>query len=160
MIMMRLLLLLWLPIRYDTIRDAVLTCNQKPTWVGLIYRNEPATKKWEKNWKKLKGKKRICLEVSINSPQNPWSQSLRRKGRLRWEGFAEKNLLQTLKLKFSVETFDRMMKVRNCSRLIASAFYCVFHQFRCRLKWLEIVQIAGCPVKTLSQFWHSREALR
>ena len=34
--------------------------------------------------------KRICSEVSVNSPGNPWSQSGRRKGRLRWEGFAEK----------------------------------------------------------------------
>jgi len=25
-------------IRYDTIRDAILTCARKPTWVGLIYR--------------------------------------------------------------------------------------------------------------------------
>jgi len=35
-------------------------------------------------------KKRICSEVSVNSPGNPWSQSGRSKGRLRWEGFAEK----------------------------------------------------------------------
>jgi len=28
--------------------------------------------------------------VSVNSPGNPWSQSGRRKGGLRWEGFAEK----------------------------------------------------------------------
>jgi len=28
--------------------------------------------------------------VSVNSPGNPCSQSGRRKGRLRWEGFAEK----------------------------------------------------------------------
>jgi len=27
---------------------------------------------------------------SVNSPGNPWIQSGRRKGRLRWEGFAEK----------------------------------------------------------------------
>ena len=40
--------------------------------------------------KKLKIKKRICSEVSVNSLENPWSQSWRRKGRLRWEGFAEK----------------------------------------------------------------------
>jgi len=26
----------------------------------------------------------------VNSPGNPWCQSGRRKGRLRWEGFAEK----------------------------------------------------------------------
>jgi len=37
-----------------------------------------------------KVKKRICSEVSVNSPGNPWSQSWRRKGRLRREGFAEK----------------------------------------------------------------------
>ena len=35
-------------------------------------------------------KKRICSEVSVNSPGNPWSQSRRRNGRLWWEGFAEK----------------------------------------------------------------------
>jgi len=29
-------------------------------------------------------------EVSVNSLGNPWSQSGRRKGRLRWEGFAER----------------------------------------------------------------------
>jgi len=39
---------------------------------------------------KLKVKKRICSEVLVNSPGNPWSQSGRRKGRLRREGFAEK----------------------------------------------------------------------
>ena len=32
-------------IRYDTIRDAILTCARKPTWVGLIYRTETTTKK-------------------------------------------------------------------------------------------------------------------
>jgi len=26
----------------------------------------------------------------LNNPGNPWSQSGRRKGRLRWEGFEEK----------------------------------------------------------------------
>jgi len=40
--------------------------------------------------KKLKSKKRICPEVSVNSPGNPWSQSWRRKGRLLREGLAEK----------------------------------------------------------------------
>jgi len=34
--------------------------------------------------------KRICSEVSVNSPGNPWSQTRRRNGKLRWEGFAEK----------------------------------------------------------------------
>jgi len=32
-------------LRYDTIRDAILTCARKPTWVSLIYRTAPTTKK-------------------------------------------------------------------------------------------------------------------
>jgi len=40
--------------------------------------------------RKTKEQKRICSEVSVNSPGNPWSQSGRRKGRLWWERFAEK----------------------------------------------------------------------
>ena len=28
---------------YDTIRDAILTCTRKPTWVSLIYRTGPTT---------------------------------------------------------------------------------------------------------------------
>jgi len=39
---------------------------------------------------RLKNKKRICSEVSVNSPGIPWSQSGRRNGKLWWEGFAEK----------------------------------------------------------------------
>jgi len=35
-------------------------------------------------------KKRICSEVSVNSPGNPWNQSRKRNGRLWWKGFAEK----------------------------------------------------------------------
>jgi len=30
---------------YDTIRDAILTCARKPTWVSLIYPTETTTKK-------------------------------------------------------------------------------------------------------------------
>jgi len=33
--------------KYDTIRDAILTCAQKLTRVSLIYRTEPTTKKWK-----------------------------------------------------------------------------------------------------------------
>ena len=43
-----------------------------------------------KKAEKRKTKNRKCLEVSVSSPGNPWSQSWKRKGRLRWEGFAEK----------------------------------------------------------------------
>jgi len=70
---------------HDTIRDAILTCAQKLTRVSLIYRTEPTTKKWKTG--KLKSKKRICSDVSVNSPR---SQFWRRKGRLQREGFAEK----------------------------------------------------------------------
>jgi len=37
------------------IRDAILTCNQKLTWVSLIYCTEPTSKKWKnRKTKKLK----------------------------------------------------------------------------------------------------------
>jgi len=38
--------------------------------------------------------------MSVNSPGNPWSQSGRRKGRLRWETFAEK---KGLSLKWKIK---------------------------------------------------------
>jgi len=60
--------------------------NCTETRISLIYRTEPTTKKWKTE--KVKSKKRICSEVSINSPGNPCSQSWRRKGRLHW--FVEK----------------------------------------------------------------------
>ena len=42
---------------------------------------------------KLKTEKRMCSEVSVNSPGNPWSQSGRRiKGRLRWGGAEKEGL--------------------------------------------------------------------
>jgi len=37
-----------------------------------------------KTEKKLNSKKRICAEVSVNSPGNPWSQSRRRRGMYVW----------------------------------------------------------------------------
>ena len=44
--------LMW---RYDTIRDAILTCAQKLTQVSLIYCTEPKTKKWGKELKSKNG---------------------------------------------------------------------------------------------------------
>jgi len=73
---------------YNMTRDAILTCNQKLTWISLICHTEPTTKKWKN--RKTKMLKRICSEVLVDSPGNPWSQSWRRKGRLWWEGFVEK----------------------------------------------------------------------
>ena len=76
--------------RYDTIRDAILTCDRKPTWVSLIYRTEPTTKKCE-NRKKTKSRKLIYSKITVNSPGNPRSKYLsRRKEGPRLEGFAEK----------------------------------------------------------------------
>jgi len=56
----------------------------------LIYRTEPTTKKWTTEELKSKKNGYAHCSVSLNSPVNPWSQSRRRKVRLRWEGFAEK----------------------------------------------------------------------
>ena len=52
-------------IRYDTIRDAILTCARKPTWVSFIYRTEPTTKKCKN--RKTKRRKQICPEIAVNS---------------------------------------------------------------------------------------------
>jgi len=58
--------------------------------VSLIYRTEPTIKKC-KNRKKTKSRKQICSEITVNSPENPCSEYLRRrKEGLQWEGFAEK----------------------------------------------------------------------
>jgi len=74
---------------YDTIRDAILTCARKPTWVSLIYRTEPTTKKCTN--RKTKSIKQICSEITVHSPGNPCSEYLRRRNEgLQWEGFAEK----------------------------------------------------------------------
>ena len=47
-------------VRYDTIRDAILTCARKPTRVSLIYRTEPTTKKCKNRRKKLKVENRYA----------------------------------------------------------------------------------------------------
>ena len=47
---------------YDTIRDAILTCARKPTWVGLIYRTETTTKNCKTE--KLKSKRRYVRSNS------------------------------------------------------------------------------------------------
>jgi len=47
---------------YDTIRDAILTCARKPTWIGLIYRTETTTKNCKTE--KLKSKSRYVRSNS------------------------------------------------------------------------------------------------
>ena len=160
--------------RYDTIRDAILTCALKPTWISLIYRTELTTKKcknththltalcprlpgwagtrkikpiwillkqetvsgsgihWaicksaprsrqitmpaphrsvfyrpdalpasqptvSKHWRqksvkteKLKSRKQICSEITVNSLGNPRSESWKRKGRTAVERICRK----------------------------------------------------------------------
>ena len=79
-------------ITYDTIRDAILTCARKPTWISLIYRTQPTTKKCKN--RKTKSRKQICSEITVNSPGNPCSEYLRRRNEgLQWEGSAEKKVL-------------------------------------------------------------------
>ena len=46
--------------RYDTIRDAILTCAQKPTCVSLIYRTELKTMNRKR---KLKVKKDMLRSI-------------------------------------------------------------------------------------------------
>ena len=74
-------------IRYDTIRDAILTCARKPTWLGLIYPTETTTKNCKTE--KLKSKSRYVRSNS-KSLGNRVVSSEEEKERLRWEGFAEK----------------------------------------------------------------------
>jgi len=65
---------------YDTIRDAILTCARKPTWVGLIYHTDRQLKSVKTE--KTKSRKQICPEITVNSPGNPCSKYLsRKKGR-------------------------------------------------------------------------------
>ena len=76
-------------IRYDTIRDAILTCDRKLTSrVNLIYRTETTTKK--RKTEKLKSKKWICSQVTVKVGGIRVFSPEEEKESLRWEGFAEK----------------------------------------------------------------------
>jgi len=55
------------------LRDAILTCAQKLTWVGLIYRTEPTTEKWKTE--KTKKKETDMLRSIGRQSGNPCSQS-------------------------------------------------------------------------------------
>ena len=48
-------------IQNDTIRDAILTCARKPTWVSLIYCTEATTKKYKTENLKSKERAREIL---------------------------------------------------------------------------------------------------
>jgi len=68
---------LWFKSRYDTIRDAILTCAGKPTWIGLIYRTETTTEKCKTE--KLKSKSRYVRSNS-KSLGNHVVRSEKKKG--------------------------------------------------------------------------------
>jgi len=65
----------------------ILTCARKPTWVGLIYRTESATKNCKTE--KLKSESR-CVRSNSKSLGNHVVSSEEEKERLQWEGFAGK----------------------------------------------------------------------
>jgi len=77
----------WTQLRYDTIRDAILTCARKPTRVSLIYRTEPTTKKCKTEKLKVK---RDMLRSNSKSLWNHVVSNEEEKERLQSEGFAEK----------------------------------------------------------------------
>ena len=79
--------LLWGPVTYDTIRDAILTCARKPTRIGFIYRTVTTTK-YRKTEKKLKSKNRYVRSNSKSLGNHVVSSE--EEERLQWEGFAEK----------------------------------------------------------------------
>ena len=78
-------------IRYDTIRDVILTCARKPTRVSLIYRTETTTKMCKTE--KLKKVKTNMRRRNSKSLGNHVVSPEEEKERLQWEGFAEKNVL-------------------------------------------------------------------
>ena len=54
--------------KYDTIRDAILMCARKPTWVSLIYCTETTTENVKQ--KKLKSKNSLCYRSNCKSLGN------------------------------------------------------------------------------------------
>jgi len=70
-------------VRYDT--RCYLTCARKPTWVSLIYRTEPTTKKC-----KTEKLKTDMLRSNSKSLGNPHSQYWRRKGKAAVERICRK----------------------------------------------------------------------
>jgi len=100
-----------LTIRYDTIRDAILTCARKPTRVGLIYRTEPTTKKCKTE--KLKSRIRYVRSNS-KSLGNHVVSSEEEKERLQWKGFAEKGFKSGMKEIVGDEKLITVTNKRNC----------------------------------------------
>jgi len=52
--------------KYDTIRDAILTCARKPTWVSLIYRTETSSQpNQHSNAAVVWNRSNLCGDVAI-----------------------------------------------------------------------------------------------
>ena len=98
-------------IRYDTIRDAILTCARKPTWVSLIYRTETTTKNC--NTEKLNSKSRYVRSDS-KSLGNHVVSFEEEKGRLRWKGIAEKGFKSGIKERVGDEKLMIITNKCNC----------------------------------------------
>jgi len=98
-------------IRYDMIRDAILTCARKTTWVGLIYRTETTTKNCKTE--KLKSKSRYVRSNS-KSLGNHVVGSEEEKERLQWEGFAGKGFKSGMKERVGDEKLIIITNKYNC----------------------------------------------
>ena len=70
-------------IRYDNILHSKADMSQ----LNLPHGTNKQKVEKQKNWKV---KTNMLRRIGKQSAGNPWSQSWRRKGKLRWEGFAEK----------------------------------------------------------------------
>ena len=75
---------------WNTIRDAILMCAWKPTWVSLIDRTETTTKKC-----KTEKLKMDMLRSNSKSLGNHVVSPEEEKERLQWEGLAEKEGFKT-----------------------------------------------------------------
>jgi len=84
----------WLLIDYDTIRDAILACARKLTWVGLIYHTETTTK--NRKIEKVTSKNRYARSNG-KSLRNHAVSPEEEKERLQWGGFAEKGFKSGMK---------------------------------------------------------------
>jgi len=69
--------------RYYTIRYEIAFNGRSRADISQLNLSTSRNQQLKSGKTEKLSKKRICSEVSVNSPGNPWSQSWRRKGRLR-----------------------------------------------------------------------------
>ena len=135
------------------IQDAILLCAQKLCKSAWITRHTQQLK--------VEKEKQISSEVSVNSPGSSWSLSWRRKGRLRWEGLAEKegfwawNERVMCIILVNIEAVDSWKSkmavaaiVENCN--ISATVWPITWNLAC---WCRIVCSSHWPL-TVSEFWN------